>query len=84
MTPDVVPPGQAARIIRPTFTGRDIFEKKDIINAMTGKTIIWEVKPIIRGLGNKNRFLKLAGVNDNPTPNIMKASIMLNKISRSE
>jgi hypothetical protein len=40
MTPDVVPPGQEARIIRPTFAGRGIFEKKDIANAMIGNTII--------------------------------------------
>ena len=45
--------------------------------------MIWEVNPINRGLGNRNRFLKLLGVNDKPTPNIMNASIKLNRMSRN-
>jgi len=82
--PDVVPPGQEARMISPTLKGRDIFEKKDIRNAITGSTMIWEVRPMSKGLGYINRFLKLAGVKDNPTPIIIKASIMLNSISMNE
>jgi hypothetical protein len=38
--PEVVPPGQDARIIKPTFEASDILEKKDIIKAITGKIMI--------------------------------------------
>ena len=82
--PDVVPPGQEARIINPTLYGRAILEKKDITNAITGKTKIWDIKPINKGLGNKNRFLKLPDVKDKPTPNIINASIQLNNMSITE
>jgi len=45
--------------------------------------MIWEVNPINRGLGNRNRFLKLLGVNDKPTPNIINANMKLNRRSRN-
>jgi hypothetical protein len=79
--PDVVPPGQEARIIRPTLNGSDKLEKKEIKNAITGKTIIWETSPINKGLGYKNITLKLSDVSDKPTPNIIRASIELNSMS---
>jgi hypothetical protein len=82
--PDVVPPGQAARIIRPTLNGRGIFEKKETINAISGSIKIWEAKPISKALGNRNIFLKLEEVNDKPTPSIIKASMVLNKMSINE
>jgi hypothetical protein len=35
-------------------------------------------------LGNKKRVLKLLEVKDKPTPNIIKASILLNNMSINE
>ena len=61
-----------------------MFEKKEIINAMTGKTIIWEVKPTSKGFGNKKRLLKLPEVKDKPTPSIINASMLLNNMPRNE
>jgi len=61
-----------------------MFEKKAITNAITGKMTIWEVKPINNGLGNRKISLKFLGVNDNPTPNIINARIVLSRISISE
>jgi hypothetical protein len=56
-------------------------EKYEMRNAITGRTIICEDKPIISALGNKNRFLKLAAVSDKPTPSIINARVRLNNIS---
>jgi hypothetical protein len=70
-------------MISPTWKGRDISEKKEIRKAITGKTRIWDNNPINNGFGYKNRFLKLAVVKDKPTPNIIKARITLNKMSRN-
>jgi hypothetical protein len=83
ITPDVVPPGQAARIINPILKGSDIFDNNETRKASSGSIIICEDRPINKGLGNKNRFLKLLVVNDKPTPSIINARIKLNNISRN-
>jgi hypothetical protein len=82
--PDVVPPGHAASIINPTFAGRGMLEKQDTINARTGRIIICEARPIIKGFGEKKRFLKLPVVRDRPTPSMINASTMLSNMSIKE
>ena len=79
--PDVVPPGQVAIIISPTFNASGIGEKYDMVKAIKGRIIIWEVNPIIRDLGYRKRFLKFPGVSDNPTPSMISARIILSKMS---
>ena len=43
-----------------------------------------ESNPTTKGLGNRNKFLKLAVVNDKPTPSIIKARVRLNNTSINE
>ena len=81
ITPDVVPPGQAAIIMSPTFKGIGISENQEIKNAITGNMIIWEARPVTRDFGNRNRFLKFPGVKEIPTPTMIRARITLNKMS---
>jgi hypothetical protein len=82
--PDVVPPGQAARIIIPTLKASGRLEKERIINAIIGNAIICDPRPIKNALGANTILLKFVSVTDKPNPNMMEARTKPIRISMSE
>ena len=79
---DVAPPGAAAISITPTAnSGFDKGNIRIIIKATTGKTIIWDPKPIKKSRGCLNILLKSFIVKPKPNENIIKAIAKGRKIS---
>ena len=79
--PEVVPPGHAARMIKPTFRvgGRSV--KPIIRNTISGSSIICETSPRINAFGDRRISFRSEKLIDSPTPNMMAASTALTRKS---
>jgi len=79
--PDVVPPGQAARMMNPTLIvgGRSV--NPIIRKTIRGSRIICDTRPRIKAFGDRYIFCRSLRLIDSPTPNMMVASTALTRKS---